>query len=352
MKTVYPRRLIFFVLFVTYFFTGTKTFSEKNVADASSFSALGSIGGGANYTFSCFPHCGDMYGTIQAQFLLQCKLLGTCTKYNLGFLRSELLLSFSNDPRGEADPSTVGSLPDYHIPYGLFSLRTVEFQFTPRLYVSFGNFSLSRAHYYLKEALNAQGTLGLLSIRFGTLSKHYAQGGCSLGLAGPGFKSIRYSTGAIPFDGLYALGFQQDCQLVIGNQDIQTLFSYSLQSTLSVGQSGAGNSLEVGPFGALASENSLILKAGLFVKAPHSWQQKGITGFSIEAPFTFSYHMNRGCLLVYDQDTPTCSDNVSKPELRVPILFNLFWGPPQTKSSVGLASEWLAPSRFTPSQGL
>ena len=340
------------LLFILMYFESL--FAESTQEESqSSFSTLGSVGGGLSYTFSCFPHCGDLYGTAHLQFLLQCKKLGLCTQYSIGLFRSDLSLSFSSDPRGQADPSNTGSLPDYHIPYGSFNLRTIDFQFTPRLYASFGNFSLSRAHYYLNEALNLQGTLGMVSTRFGKLQKRYAKGGCSLGLAGPGFKTIRYSSGAIPFDGIYALGMQQDCQLVVGNSHIQTMLSYSLQSTLSIGQSGAGTERTPGPFGGLVSENHFTLGAQLFLKAPSFLEHKGIVGFSLDAPFTIYYHMNRGCIRDTDITNPSCSNNSSGLEVRVPILFNILWGESKkTNSSSGLSSEWLSPSRFTQSQGL
>ncbi len=334
----------------------TKTSQPEHTKTPQQFHLYGAAYVGALVQPSFFAQT-DGFPQIQLDLVGTCRATQTCDRYRLGFLRTQVQMAFSNNPY-EEDPRFLlqdGSSKEHHLPYFSLQLRALEMFPTKRLYVSFLNLDLSRGTRILDEALNAQVVAGLLSVSFGKRERGVFQGQCSFGMAGPGFKSVQYRSEAIPFSGLYLTGIHQSCGLSLGNQTVAWSLLYAIQSTLQIGQSGAGNPHQPGGFGALNSESRLTFETGLWVRAPKTFERAGILGFTLQMAAVLRYHLNRGCVSNLDEIRPACGNNSNGMEVRIPLWIGVLFGSgtssspaptPSQNTQVGFyTNPWVTPSR-------
>lgn len=310
------------------------------------YSTSGTTGAGLVHVPSCFPFCGDLAGGLQFDTQLTCTGTGICRSGKTRFLQLQTTAFFRETPPAGSDRSIAGYIPEQSIPFARIALRALELPVSTQWRLALLNTSLDRNHPRINEISNFQVSLGMASLLFGERTRKHLWTRCGIGLQGPGFKRVDYSTGAISFSGLGIFGFEQDCKLSTGSDNAQFWLGYALRSNLAVGQSGSGVAgvRTPGDFGAILSESRLQLEAGLWFSAPNGWNHAGIAGFSVYVPVSILYYMNRGCLttnrgLPWDPEIPLCGNNTNGFEVRIPVFVQMHWGIPAKKGGA-IAPAW------------
>lgn len=284
------------------------------------------------------PFQSEWLALLGINHVLTCQGSILCDRYELAFLRTHLDLAFSNEPfleNGYTRP------PEHHLPYLNFTLHAVELRFYSWLRISVANAQLRRAPRFLYDDVNFQATVAHARFEFLSIERRWVQSECWLELGGPGVKYVKLAAfEVVPFIGLNILHGQQGCQLALGKRSLSFTAGYALQTNVSLGQSGDGEPLRPGKFGAIHGEYRGQFHAGVNLAAPSTLQRAGILQFHLMGLATIRLHLEDNCIYDTDPNALSCSNNTNYYEVQFGLQLGMDLGLP-----AGLATRQ---SRFTP----